>query len=174
MPNTITPEAPLGRKARRQRDALQRIDQLTNEITALRARLEASEAALRERDSTALQESCTEQIGKLQSHTAQLEADLASRGLEVGRLESTVTFLKEELEEVRVQKEWLRVDYDRLAAELKVLKVARARNDIAAWRAVGHNSPWKRCYQRIEGLFRRERDDDPSLGFNDLLRLPPP
>jgi len=174
MPNMIAQEAPMGRKARRQRDAFQKLNQLSNEIATLRSKLDASEAALRERDSRALQENFTEQLGKLQSHAAQLEADLSSRALEVERLESTITFLKEDLDQVRVQKEWLRVDYDRLAAELKAVKVARARNDIAAWRAAGRNPPWKRCYQRIEGFFRKERDDNPSMGFNDLLRLPPP
>lgn len=172
----IAQEAPLGRKARRQRLTFQKVNELSDEIVTLRSKLNASQAALgaSERDSRALQETLTEQLGKLQSHAAELEAELSNRALEVDRLESTVRFLKEGLDEVRVQKEWLRVDYDRLAAELKAIKVARARNDIAAWRAVGHNPPWKRCYQRIEGFFRKERDDNPSLGFNDLLRLPPP
>ena len=176
MSNMITQEASAGRKARRQRFTFQKVNELSSEIVELRAKLNAGETALREREreSEAHQKNFTEQLNQLQSHAAELETNLSSRSLEVERLESTITFLKGELDKVRVQKEWLRVDYDRLAAELKALKVARARNDIAVWRAVGHNSPWKRCYQRIEEFFRKERDDDPSLGFNDLMRLPPP
>jgi len=176
MPNMIAQEAPLGRKARRQRFTLQKVNELTAEIMSLRSKLEVSETALREseRESKAIQEDLNEQLAKLQIHAAELEVDLSGRGLEAERLESNNKFLKEELEQVRIQKELLRLDYDRLAAELKAIKVARARNDIEAWRAVGHQTPWKRCYQRIEGFFKKERDDDPSLGFDNLLRLPPP
>lgn len=176
MSNLIAQEAPLGRKARRQRFTFQKINELSGEIATLRAQLDASAAALgaSERDLQALQEMFTEQVGKLQSHAAELEADLLGRRLEAERLESNNQFLKDELDQVKVQKELLRLDYDRLAAELKAIKVERARNDIEAWRAVGHNTPWKRCYQRVEGFFRKERDDSPSLGFDNLLRLPPP
>jgi ABC-type phosphate transport system auxiliary subunit len=176
MSNMIAQEAPLGRKARRQRFTFQKVDELSGEIVSLRAKLNASEAALcaSECDLQALQENLTEQVGKLQSHAAELEADLLGRRLEAERLESNNQFLKDELDQVKVQKELLKSDYDRLAAELKAIKVERARNDIEAWRAVGHNPPWKRCYQRIEGLFRKERDDSPALGFDNLLRLPPP
>jgi hypothetical protein len=172
----IAQEAQLGRKARRQRFTFQKVNELSVEITMLRSKLSASEAALRASDdeSKAIQENLTLQCSKLQSHAAELEADLLGRRLEVERLESNNIFLKEELDQVKVQKELLRLDYDRLAAELKAIKVARARNDIDAWRAVGHITPWKRCYQRIEGFFRKERDDDSSLGFDNLLRLPPP
>ncbi len=142
----------------------------------LRSRLTASEAALRASagESKALQENLTEQVFKLQSHGAELEAEMLGRRLEVDRLESNSMFLQEKLDQVRVQKELLRLDYDRLAAELKAIKVARARNDIEAWRAVGHKTPWKRCYQRIEGLFHKEHDAGSSMGFDNLLRLPPP
>jgi chromosome segregation ATPase len=176
MSNMIAQEAPLGRKARRQRFTFQKVTELSGEIEMLRSKVNASEAALRasERDSIARQENLTELLGKLQSHSAELEADLLGRRLEAERLESNNKFLKEELDQVKVQKELLRLDYDRLAAELKAIKVARARNDIEAWRAVGHTKPWKRCYQRLEGFFRKERDDSPSLGFDNLLRLPPP
>lgn len=176
MSNLIAQEAPLGRKARRQRFTFQKVNALSGEIVTLRSKLDASEAALRasERDRQALQENLTEQVGKLQSHAAELEADLLGRRLEAERLESNNQFLKDELDQVKIQKELLRLDYDRLAAELKAIKVERARNDIEAWRAVGHNTPWKRCYQRVEGFFRKERDDSPSLGFDNLLRLPPP
>ena len=165
----IAQEAPLGRKARWQRFTFQKINELSSEIVLLRSKLNASE-----RDSQVLQENLTEQLGKLQSYAAEIEADLLGRRLEAERLEANNKFLKEELDQVRIQKELLRLDYDRLAAELKAIKVARARNDIEAWRAVGHQTPWKRCYQRIEGFFKKERDDDPSLGFDNLLRLPPP
>ena len=176
MPNMIAQEAPLGRKARRQRFTFQKVNELSAEIMSLRSKLDVSETALRasERESKAIHEDLSEQLGKLQTHAAELEVDLLSRGLEAERLESNNKFLKEELDQVRIQKELLRLDYDRLAAELKAIKVARAQNDIEAWRAVGHQTPWKRCYQRLEGFFKKERDDDPSLGFDNLLRLPPP
>ena len=176
MPNMIAQEAPVGRKARRQRFTFQKVNELSAEIVLLRSKLDVCESALRasEREAKAIQEDLTEQLAKLQSHAAELEVDLLGRGLEAERLESNNKFLKEELDQARIQKELLRLDYDRLAAELKAIKVARARNDIEAWRAVGHKTPWKRCYQRIEGLFKKERDDDPSLGFDNLLRLPPP
>ncbi len=176
MSNITAQAAPLGRKARRQRFTFQKVNELSAEIMLLQSKLNASEVALRasERESIAVQENFADQLGKLQSHAAELEADLSNRKLEVERLESSNSFLKEELDQARVQKEWLRLDYDRLAGELKAIKVARARNDIEAWRAVGHNTPWKRCYHRLEGFFRKERDDNPSLGFDNLLRLPPP
>ena len=176
MSNIIAQEAPLGRKARRQRFTFQKVNELSDEIVILRSKLDASEAALRasEAEAKAIQENLTEQFSKLQSHAAELAADFLGRRLEVERLESNNLLLKQELNQVKVQKELLKLDYDRLAAELKAIKVARARNDIAAWRAVGHNTPWKRCYQRIEGFFRKERDDGSSLGFDNLLRLPPP
>ena len=172
----IAQEAPLGRKARRQRFTLQKVNELSAEIEVIRSKLNASEAALQasEHALKATQENLTEQFSQLHNHAAELEAELSGRRLEVERLESNNLFLKEELEQVKVEKELLRLDYDRLAAELKAIKVARARNDIEAWRAVGHNTPWKRCYQRIEGFFRKERDNDSSLGFDNLLRLPPP
>jgi chromosome segregation ATPase len=176
MPNMIAQEAPLGRKARRQRFTFQKVNELSVEIMSLRSKLNVSEAALRasERESKAIQEDLTEQLSKLQSHAAELEVNLLGRGLDAERLECNNKFLKEELDQVKIQKELLRLDYDRLAAELKAIKVARARNDIEAWRAIGNKTPWKRCYHRIEGFFRKERDDDPSLGFDNLLRLPPP
>ena len=172
----IAQEAPLGRKARRQRFTFQKVNELSGEIVMLRSKLNASEAALHASDGElkALRENLTGQFSQLQSHAAELAADLLGRRLEVERLESNNKFLKEEVDQVRVQKEWLRLDYDRLAAELKAIKVARARNDIEAWHAVGHHTPWKRCYQRIEGFFRKERDDSSLLGFDSLLRLPPP
>jgi len=176
MPNIITQEAPLGRKAHRQGSTFQKVNELSAEIMSLRSKLDVSETALRasERESNAIQEDLTEQLGKLRSHAAELEVDLLGRGLEAERLESNNKFLKEELDQVRIQKELLRLDYDRLAAELKAIKVARARNDIEAWRAIGNKTPWKRCYRRIEGLFRKDQDDSPSLGLDNLLRLPPP
>lgn len=172
----IAQEARLGRKARRQRFTFQKVNELSDEIVMLRSKLNASEATLRanEAESKSIQENLNEEFSKLQSYTAEVEAELSGRRLEVERLESNNMFLKEELDQVKVQKELLKLDYDRLAAELKAIKVARARNDIEAWRAVGHNTPWKRCYQRIEGFFRKERDNDSSLGFDNLLRLPPP
>jgi len=172
----ITQEAPRGRKARRQRFTFQKVNELSAEIMSLRSKLEVSDTALRagEREAKANQEDLADQLGKLQSHAAELEVDLLGRGLEAERLESNNKFLKEELDQARIQKELLRLDYDRLAAELKAIKVARARNDIEAWRAVGNKTPWKRCYHRIEGFFRKEPDDSPSLGFDNLLRLPPP
>ena len=176
MPNMLAQEAPLGRKARRQRFTFQKVNELSAEIMSLRSKLEVSDTALRasERESKAIQEDLTEQLVKLQSRAADLEADLLGRGWETERLESNNNFLKEELDQARIQKELLRLDYDRLAAELKAIKVARARNDIEAWRAIGNKTPWKRCYQRIEGFFKKERDDNPSMEFDNLLRLPPP
>ena len=172
----IAQEAPLGRKARRQRFTLQKVNELSGEIAMLRSRLDASEAALRasESDAKSLQEHLTDRLTALERHAAELEAEVLGRRLEAERLESSNQCLKEEVERVKVQKELLRLDYERLAAELKAIKVKRAQNDIEAWRAAGHNTPWKRCYQRIEGLFRKERDDSPALGFDNLLRLPPP
>jgi len=176
MPNIIAQTAPLGRKARRQRFTFQTVNELSGEIATLRFQLNASETALSasEREAKAIEENLTDQLGKLQSHAAELEADLLGRRLETERLEFNNKFLTEELNQVKVQKELLRLDYDRLAAELKAIKVERARNDIEAWRAIGNKTAWKRCYQRIEGFFRKERDDSPSLGFDNLLRLPPP
>lgn len=176
MSNLITQEAPLGRKARRQRFTIQKVNELSSEIMSLRSKLNASEAALSasERNAKAIEEDRADQLGKLQSRAAELEAELLSRRLEAERLASNNQFLKDALDQVKIQQELLRLDYDRLAAELKAIKVARARNDIDEWRAMGSRTPWKRCYQRIEGFFRKERDDNPSLGFNDLLRLPPP
>ena len=172
----IAQEAPLGRKARRQRFTFQKVNELSAEIVMLRSKLNASEAALSagECESKAIQEHLADQLGKLQCHAAELAADLLGRRLEAERLESNNSFLKQELHQVKIQKEQLKLDYDRLAAELKAIKVARARNDIEAWRAVGHHTPWKRCYQRIEGFFRKEREADSTLGFDNLLRLPPP
>ncbi|MGH7887349.1 MAG: hypothetical protein ACREPG_05755, partial [Candidatus Binatia bacterium] len=137
----------------------------------LRSQLNASEAALgaSECASTAMQENFTDQLTELQRQSAELAADLLGRQLEAERLESSNNFLQEELHQVKIQKEQLKLDYDRLAAELKAIKVARARNDIEAWRAVGHDTAWKRCYQRIEGLFKKERDDGSSLAFDNLL-----
>ena len=172
----ITQEAPLGRKARRQRFALQKINELTGEIASLRAQLDASEKALRGCESGAkpLQQNLTDRLAELQLYTTNLEADLLGRRLEAERLELSNQSLGQELEQVKMQKELLRLDYERLAAELKAIKVERARNDIQAWRAAAQNTPWKRCYHRIEGLFRKERDESPSLGFESLLKLPPP
>ena len=172
----IAQESPMGRKARRQRFTCQKVNELSGEIAMLRSKLNASDAALRasEAEAKAIQENLTDQLANLQCHGAELAAELLGRKLESERFESNKEFLKNELDQVKVQKELLKLDYDRLAAELKAIKVARARNDIEAWRAVGHNPPWKRCYQRIEGFFRKEPDDSPSLGFDNLLRLPPP
>jgi chromosome segregation ATPase len=176
MINMIAQEAPLGRKTRRQRFTFQKVNELTGEIAILRAQLDARETALRACESGAkeLQENLTDRLAELQLHTTELEADLLSRRLEAERLESSNQSLKQELEQVKIQKELLRLDYERLAAELKAIKVERARNDIQAWRAAAQNTRWKRCYHRIEGLFRKERDVSPSLGFDNLLRLPPP
>jgi len=172
----ITQEASLGRKARRQRFTLQKVNELSGEIVTLRAQLDASEAALRARasEAAALRELFTDRLAEVESRAGALEAEVLERRLEAERLESDKQFLREELEQVKVHKELLKLDYDRLAAEIKAIKVARARNDIDAWRAVGNSTPWKRCYQRIEGFFRKDRDDTPSLGFDNLLRLPPP
>jgi chromosome segregation ATPase len=172
----IAQEAPLGRKARRQRFTFQKVNELTGEIAILRAQLDAGETALRACQSSAkeLRENLTDRLAELQLHTTDLEADLLGRRLEAERLESRNQSLEQELEQVKIQKEMLRLDYERLAAELKAIKVERARNDIQAWRAAAQNTPWKRCYHRIEGYFRKERDDSPSLGLDSLLKLPPP
>jgi chromosome segregation ATPase len=176
MENMIAQETPLGRKARRQRFTLQKVTELSSEVVALRRQLDASESALRacEGAAKALQADLTDQLVQVQVQAANMEADLMGRRLEAERLEATNQSLAQELEQVKVQKEMLRHDYERLAAELKAIKVERARNDIEAWRAAGNHTPWQRCYQKIEGFFRKERDDNPSLGFDSLLRLPPP
>ena len=172
----IAQEAPLGRKARRQRFTFQKVNELTGEIAILRAQLDAGETALRACQSGAkeLRENLTDRLAELQLHTTDLEADMLGRRLEAERLESRNQSLEQEREQVKIQKEMLRLDYERLAAELKAIKVERARNDIQAWRAAAQNTPWKRCYHRIEGYFRKERDDSPSLGLDSLLKLPPP
>ena len=176
MVNMITQEAPLGRKARRQRFAFQKINELSDEIASLRSKLDESEAALRARecDWQTLRECLTDQLDKLQCQSAQLEAELADRRLAAERLEMQNEIVREDLEKAKVQRELLKMDYDRLAAELKAIKVERARNDIATWRTVGHHSPFKRCYQKLEGLFRRDRDENESFSFDSLLKLPPP
>jgi ABC-type phosphate transport system auxiliary subunit len=172
----IAQEAPLGRKARRQRFTLQKVNELSGEIVMLRSQLDANEAALRARESEAqaLQEVFTDRLAEIQSRATALEVEVLDRRLEAERLESSNQLLREELEQVKVQKELLKLDYQRLAAELKAIKVERARSDIEAWRSVGQNTPWKRCYHRIEGFFRKDRDDSPSLIFDNLLKLPPP
>lgn len=172
----ITQEASLGRKARRRRFTFQQVNDLTREVAALRGKLEVSENALRacEGAASALQADLTDQLVQMQMHAANLEADLMDRRLEAERLDATNRTLAQELEQVKVQKEILRHDYERLAAELKTLKIERARNDIETWRAASNHTAWQRCYHKIEGFFRKERDDNPSIGFDTLLRLPPP
>jgi chromosome segregation ATPase len=176
MVNMITQEAPLGRKARRQRFTFQKINELSDEIASLRSKLEEREAALRARESDwqMLNECLTDQLDELQRQSAELQAELSDRRLAAERLEMQNQSLLEDLEKAKVQRELRKVDYDRLAAELKAIKVERARNDIETWRAVGHHSPLKRCYQKLEGLFRRDRDENESFSFDSLLKLPPP
>jgi hypothetical protein len=176
MLNIISQEVPLGRKARRQRANAQKINELSVEIALLRTRLEASENALRvcESETRSQQESLLVQLAASELQCAEMEADQLNRRLEAERLESSNQFLKVQLEQVKLEKELMRLDYERLAAELKAIKVERARNDIEAWRAMGESSTWKRCYHRIEGFFRKDRDDSSSLSLDSLLRLPPP
>jgi|GEM_PF-5570182 len=176
MAMMMTQEAPLTRKGRRQRFAFQKINELSAEIALLRSRLDEREAALRAKqdETQTLRESLVQHLYEMQRQGAELEADLLDRRLASERLELQNQALKEELEQAKVQKELLKNDYERLAAELKAIKVERARNDIEAWRAVSQQSPWKRCYQRIEGLFRKDRDDSAPLSFDTLLKLPPP
>jgi len=172
----IAQEAPLGRKARRQRFAIRKIDELSAENASLQSKLCATEEALSEQRSKAreIQESLESELGVLQSRVAELEKSLSMRALETERLERAIGFLKQELDEVSAAKEELRVDNQQLAAENKDIKINRAKNEIEAWRAIGSKTPWKRCYRVIEGLFRRESSESRRDGFETLLRLPPP
>ncbi len=176
MEITIAQEIPLGRKARRQRAAFQKVEEMSVEIATLQSKLSLSEASLRHKESEALsmQNELTDQLEKLQRHVSELEEMFSGRELELNRLNSNMSFLKEEVEEVRGEKERLRAENDRLKAELKGIKVDRARDEIEEWRAIGHRPPWKRCYERIEGLFKKDSSDKRHDGFSDLLRLPPP
>jgi chromosome segregation ATPase len=176
MSTMIAQEVPLGRKARRQRLAFQRVVELSGEIATLQSKLSLSEESLRHRESEArsIQNDLTDQLEKLQRHVSELEEMFSSRELELNRLNSNMSFLKEEIDEARDQKERLRAENDRLKAELKLIKVDRAKDEIEEWRAIGHKPPWKRCYERIEGLFKKDSADRRHDGFNDLLRLPPP
>jgi chromosome segregation ATPase len=172
----IAQEVPLGRRARRRQLAYQKVEELSGEIAALQAKLSLSEESLRHTESQArsIQNDLTDQLDKLQRHVSELEEMFSGRELELNRLNSNMSFLKQEIDEARDQKERLGAENDRLKAELKGIKVDRARDEIEEWRAIGHKPPWKRCYERIEGLFKKDGDDRRHDGFNDLLRLPPP
>jgi chromosome segregation ATPase len=172
----IAQEFPLGRKARRQRLAFQKCVELSGELATLQSKLSMSEESLRHRESESrsIQNELTDQLDKLQRHVAELEGMFSGRELELNRLDSNMSYLTDELEAVRDEKERLRVENNRLEAELKEIKVDRAKDEIEEWRAIGHKPPWKRCYERIEGLFKKDSDDKRHDGFNDLLRLPPP
>ena len=172
----IAQEAPIGRKARRQRFAFRKIDELSAENMSLRSKLCATEEALSEKESKAreTQESLIAQIEFLQGRVAQLEETLSSRTLETERLERAISFLKQELNDASAEKERLRQDNTQLAAENRGIKVNRAKNEIEAWRTMGHKTPWRRCYEAIEGLFRKENDGNLPDRFENLLRLPPP
>jgi len=172
----IAQEIPLGRKARLRRLAFQKVEELSGEIAALQSKLSSSEELLHHRESEArsIQNDLTDQLDKLQRHVSELEEMFSGRELELNRLNANMNFLKEEFEEVRDEKERLRAENDRLKAELKEIKVDRARDEIEEWRAIGHKPPWKRCYERLEGLFRKDGSDKRHDGFSDLLRLPPP
>jgi len=172
----IAQEIPLGRKARLRRLAFQKVEELSGEIAALQSKLSSSEELLHHRESEArsIQNDLTDQLDKLQRHVSELEEMFSGRELELNRLNANMNFLKEEFEVVRDEKERLRAENDRLKAELKEIKVDRARDEIEEWRAIGHKPPWKRCYERLEGLFRKDGSDKRHDGFSDLLRLPPP
>jgi chromosome segregation ATPase len=172
----IAQETPLGRKARRQRFAFRKIDELSAENATLRSQLCATEEALSESESKAreIHENLVRQLGVLQSRVAELEQSLMIRNLESERFERAISFLKDELDEVCADRERLRLDNNQLAAENKCIKINRARYEIEAWRAISHKTPWKRCYAAIEGFFRKESDDNRQHGFENLLRLPPP
>ena len=175
MSTILTQAAPMGRKARRQRLAAQKIDELSAEVARLRSTLQSSEEARRAKELEALgvQADLSDQLSKLQSEVAQLEQHLADRKLQVERCQFDVNFLKQEIAEVEREKERFRVAHDQVAAELKAIKVARAQNEIDEWRMVGHQSPWKRCFQRLEGWLRKDSDERFVTG-SELLRLPPP
>lgn len=149
---------------------------LSGEVATLQAKLDSSEEALRQREieSLSIQNELGEQIDKLQLHVAELEDMFSSRELEFDRHNANMSFVNAELEEVRREREQVRLENDRLKAELKSLKVDRAKDEIDEWCAIGHKPPWKRCYEKIEGLFKKDINEQRHDGFNDLLRLPPP
>ncbi len=173
----LAQEVPLGEKARRQQPASQKVEELSREIAMLQSKLSLSEESLRRRESEArsIHNDLADQLDKLQRHVTELEEMFSGREPELNRLNSNMSFLKEEeIDEVRDEKERLRAENDRLKAELKEFKVDRARDEIEEWRAIGHKPPWKRCYERIGGMFKKDRSDKRHDGFTDLLRLPPP
>jgi chromosome segregation ATPase len=175
MSTIVTQEKPLGRKALRQRFAVQKINELSAEIALLRSRLQVSEEALRIKnlESIEIQNDLSDQLSNLKGQVADLEKSLSDRNFEVDRLEYNVNFLKQEMAEVESEKERYRLANDQIAAELKAIKVARAQNEIVEWRTAGQKNPLRRCYQRIEGWFRKDEDDRFATG-SELLRLPPP
>ncbi len=176
MSTMTAQEVPLGRKARRRRLAFQKVEELSDEIATLRVKLSLSEKSLRHSESEArtIHNELTDQLDKLQRQVAELEEMFSGRALELNRLNSNLTFLAQELEAVQDEKKRLGAANDRLKAELKEIKVDRARDEIEEWRAIGHKPPWKRCYERIEGLFKKDSSDKRNDGFSDPLRLPPP
>ncbi|MGH7810901.1 MAG: hypothetical protein ACREP5_11550 [Candidatus Binatia bacterium] len=176
MSTILTPqEKPLGRKALRQRLAVQKINELSAEIALLRAKLQTSEEALRIKalESIEIQNDLSDQLSNLNGQVANLEKSLSDRNFEVDRLEYNVNFLKQEMAEVESEKERYRLANDQIAVELKAIKVARAQNEIVEWRTASQKNPLRRCYQRIEGWFRKDEDDRFAAG-SELLRLPPP
>jgi chromosome segregation ATPase len=175
MTTILTQEKPLGRKARRQRLAVQKINELSAEIALLRSKLQTSEEALRIKDleSIEIQNDLSDQLSHLKGQVAHLEQSLSERNFAVDRLEYNLNFLKQEMAEIESEKEGYRLANDQISAELKAIKVARAQNEIVEWRTAGQKNPLRRCYQRIEGWFRKDEDDRFAAG-SELLRLPPP
>ncbi len=175
MSTILTQETLMGRKARRQRFAFQKVNEFSAEIALLQSKLRASEDALRQKDleSIGLRNDMNDQLSKLQTQVAQLEQTLTDRSLETERLEINLNFLRQEIADLESEKERFRLAHDQVAAELKALKVARAQNEIDEWRAIGRRSPWKRCYQRFEAWLRKDSDDR-FVTDRELLRLPPP
>lgn len=166
MSTIIAEEVPLGQK----------VEELSGEIATLQSKLSLSEESLchRESESRSIQDDLTDQLEKLQRHVGELEVMFSGRELELNRLQSNMSFLTKDFEAVRDEKERLRLENNRLNAELKEFKVGRAKDEIEEWRAIGHKPLWKRCYERIEGLFKKDSADKRHDGCNDLFRLPPP
>jgi hypothetical protein len=175
MTTILTQEKPLGRKALRQRLAVQKINELSAEVALLRSKLQTSEEArrIKELESIEIQNDLSDQLSNLKGQVADLEKSLSDRNFEVDRLEYNFNFLKHEVAEVEREKERYRLANDQITAELKAIKVARAQNEIVEWRTVGQKNPLRRCYQRIEGWFHKDEDDRFAAG-SELLRLPPP